>query len=176
MTEKREAGVAHELFVSGADVAQPASIVTRMRLAASPAAVWNSLTLYEEIGDRPPLHLRLLLPVPVRNEGRISKVGDEAKCLYEGGHLLKRITRIERDGLYEFEVAEQVLPVGGGMRLCGGSYALRALPNSATEVAIETRYVSTRWPRWFWRPLEALVCHWFHRYLLRSMRHKLESQ
>jgi hypothetical protein len=154
--------------------AQPSSVVTRMSFVASPAKVWESLVLYEEIGERPPFYLRLLLPVPIRNEGRISEVGDEAKCLYEGGYLLKRITRIQEDRLYEFEVAEQELAVGGGMRLSGGRYALQELPNGQTEVAIHTRYVSPKWPRWFWTPLERMVCHWFHRYLLNSMRRGIE--
>jgi hypothetical protein len=119
--------------------------------------------------------LRLLLPVPIRTEGKVSEVGGETLCLYEGGHLLKRVTQIERDRFYEFEVAEQALSVGGGMRLSGGRYTLRQLEDGATEVSVETRYLSTKWPRWFWRPLEKLVCHWFHRYLLRSMRRAIES-
>jgi hypothetical protein len=176
MTQEMKAAVERELGESTAAVAQPLSVVTRMSFSASPVEVWDGLMLYEELGGRPPLHLRLLLPVPIRTEGRIAEVGDEAKCLYEGGYLLKRMTRIERGDLYEFEVAEQELSLGGGMRLSGGRYALHELADGRTEVAIETRYVSTKWPRWFWKPLEAMVCHWFHRYLLGAMRRKIESQ
>jgi hypothetical protein len=176
MTQEVEAAVTEELGESTTAVAQPVSVVTRMIFAAPPARVWKGLLFYEELGARPPLHLRLLLPVPIRTVGKVSDVGDEATCLYEGGHLLKRITRIERGDLYEFEVAEQELAVGGGMRLSGGRYTLRELPDSQTELAVETRYVSTKRPRWFWRPLERLVCHWFHRYLLNSMRHAIEAR
>jgi hypothetical protein len=73
-----------------------------MIFAAPPARVWKGLLFYEELGGRPPLQLRLLLPIPIRTVGQVSEVGDEAICLYEGGHLLKRITRIERDDRYEF--------------------------------------------------------------------------
>lgn len=176
MTQEMKAAVAQELGSSTADVTQPSLVTTRMEFGASAERVWKGLMFYEEIGGRPPLHLRLLLPVPIRTEGRVSEVGDEARCVYEGGHLLKRITRIERGDSYEFEVAEQELSVGGGMRLSGGRYTLRQLPNGGTEVAIETRYASARWPRWFWQPLERLVCHWFHRYLLSSMRRKIEMR
>jgi hypothetical protein len=176
MTEEIKAVVATELDQSTATVAQATSVITRVTIAAPPARVWQGLIFYEEIGERPPLHLRLLLPVPIRTEGRIADVGDEAKCVYEGGHLLKRLTRIESGDLYEFEVAEQELAVGGGMRLSGGRYTLRELPDGQTELCVETRYVSTKWPRWFWKPLEAMVCHAFHRYLLGSMRRKIESQ
>ncbi len=176
MTHEMKAAVAEDLGDSTAAADQPSSIVTRMNFAASPAQVWKGLLFYEEIGGRPPTHLRLLLPVPIRTEGKVSQVGGEAMCLYEGGHLLKRVTRIDPGHFYEFEVAEQALSVGGGMRLSGGRYTLRELADGLTEVAVETRYLSTRWPRWFWRPLEKLVCHWFHRYLLRSMRLAIESQ
>ena len=176
MTHEMKAAVADDLGDSTAAADQPSSIVTRMNFAASPAQVWKGLLFYEEIGGRPPTHLRLLLPVPIRTEGKVSQVGGEAMCLYEGGHLLKRVTRIDPGHFYEFEVAEQALSVGGGMRLSGGRYTLREFADGLTEVAVETRYLSTRWPRWFWRPLEKLVCHWFHRYLLRSMRLAIESQ
>jgi hypothetical protein len=176
MTQEMNTEVTKALGESAAAVAQASSVMTRMSFAASPTRVWEALALYEEIDGRPPLYLRLLLPVPIRNEGQISEIGDEAKCLYESGHLLKRITRIQRGRLYEFEVGEQELSVGGGMRLAGGSYTLRKLPDDWTEVAVETRYVSTKWPRWFWKPLERLVCYWFHRYLLGSMRRTIESQ
>ena len=176
MDHEMKAAVTEELSDSTAAATQPSSIVTHMNFAASPAQVWKGLLFYEEIGGPPPTHLRLLLPVPIRTEGKVSDVGGEAMCLYEGGHLLKRVTRIEPGQFYEFEVAEQALSVGGGMRLSGGRYTLRELADGLTEVAVETRYVSTKWPRWFWGPLERLVCHWFHRYLLSSMRRTIESK
>lgn len=157
-------------------VAQPStSISTRMKFAASPEQVWGGLLFYEQIEERPPLHLRLLLPLPIRTEGAKSEVGDEARCSYEGGHLLKRIIRIDPGRHYGFEVVEQNLAVGGGLALSGGCYTLRELPGGCTEVAVTTRYVSLRRPGWLWRPVEAIVCHMFHRHLLAAMRRKVES-
>ncbi len=175
MSEEMKAATIEELSQSASESAQRASVVTRMVFAAPPAQVWDGLVFYEELGGRPPWHLRLLLPVPIRTEGKVSAVGDEATCLYEGGHLLKRITKIEKGDLYEFEVAEQALSVGGGMRLSGGRYTLRGLPDGQTEVSVETRYLSRKRPRWFWRPLEKMVCHLFHRYLLGTMRRQVEA-
>ena len=166
--------IPNDLGKTAAGVSQPASIITKSTFDASPQKTWQSLLFYEEVKERPPLHLRLLLPVPVRTEGEKKRVGGEAMCFYEDGHLLKRTTRIEEDKLYEFEVAEQALAVGGTMRLSGGRYMLREVAPGKTEVAVETRYTSTKWPRWFWRPLERFVCHMFHRFLLRSMRRKAE--
>ena len=102
-------------------------------------------------------------------------MGDVATCLYEGGHLRKRVTHIDPGRYYGFEVVEQQLAVGDGLMLAGGCYALRELPSHATEVAVTTRYVSRKRPGWLWKPIEAAVCHMFHRHLLKSMRHRIES-
>lgn len=149
-----------------------ASVITPMTFAASPAQVWGRLLYYEQIEEPPPLHLRLLLPVPIRTVGRKSQVGDEAECIYEGGYLIKRITRFEAERCYAFEIVEQALAIGGGMKLSGGEYALREIPGG-TEVSLSTRYQSRRRPRWLWQPFEAAVCHSFHRHILRAMRREL---
>lgn len=169
-SERAEAVAAAATAAHGAT-----TIVTRMEFAASPDRAWNGLMFYEEIALPPPLHLRLLLPLPVRTDGRKSHVGDEARCLYEGGHLLKRVTRIDCGRSYEFEVLEQDLVIGRGVRLSTGGYTLHELPDGRTEVVLETRYVSARRPRWLWKRIEAAVCHTFHRYILGAMRRSVES-
>ena len=163
-----------EIGESAAEIVQPATITTRMVFPVSVARTWDSLIFYEEVKERPPLHLRILLPVPIRADGDKKQVGGEAMCLYEGGHLVKRATRIVEPELYEFEIARQALSVGGSMKLSGGRYTLREVAPERTEVSVETRYTSTKWPRWLWRPLEKFVCHMFHRFLLRSIRRKAE--
>lgn len=176
MTQENSAASTEGRTASHATAPVPVSVVTQMIFNVPPDRVWKGLVFYEELAGRPPLYLRLLLPVPIRNLGKVSNVGDEVTCLYEEGQLVKRITKIERDTLYEFEVAEQALSIGAGMRLCGGYYRLRALPDNQTEVSVATRYFSPRWPRWLWTPLEKVVCHCFHRHLLRSMRQQMEAE
>jgi hypothetical protein len=154
----------------------PVTIVTRMEFAATPAQVWEGLMYYEQIEEPPPLHLRLLLPIPIRTDGSKSAVGDEAMCVYQGGHLKKRVTQIDACRHYGFEVVEQNLAIGRGLTLAGGSYTLRELPGGRTEVAVVTRYVSSKRPAWLWRPIEATVCHMFHRHLLAAIRRKIEAR
>ncbi|HET7504738.1 MAG TPA: hypothetical protein VFK02_27135 [Kofleriaceae bacterium] len=152
-----------------------ASVTTRMTIAASRARVWARLMFYEQIDERPPLHLRLLLPVPIATEGRKSEVGDEVRCRYEGGHLIKRVTHIDPALRYAFEITEQALVVGGGMKLSGGEYTLREVAAERTQLSIATHYVSSRRPRWLWLPVERWVCHSFHRHILRAMRRGVEA-
>jgi hypothetical protein len=152
------------------------TVVTRMTYPAPAARVWSTLMFYEQIDERPPFYLRWLLPVPVCTEGDKSAVGDEARCIYETGYLIKRVTHIEEGRVYGFVVSEQELDVGGGMRLSGGDYTLRDCGDGTTEIALTTNYVSSRRPRWFWRPIEAFVCHTFHRHILRAMRRAVRER
>lgn len=144
----------------------PITIVTRKPIAATPSRVWDALVFYEQIDRQPPWLLRTLLPRPLGTEGTKSAPGDEALCRYEGGHLLKRITHVEPGVRYAFEVARQDLQLGRGLRLHGGSYALRPLDGQSTELAVTTNYSAGTGPAWLLRPVEAFVCHRFHRYLL----------
>ena len=152
------------------------AVATSMVFRAPADQVWEGLMFYEQIDRRPPLHLRLLLPVPIETLGRKSQIGDEARCLYEGGYLIKRVTDIAPARRYAFEIAEQALVVGRGMELSGGEYVIRELAPDRAEVEITTRYRSPRRPRWLWRPIEQLVCHSFHRHILRAMRRAVEGR
>lgn len=150
-------------------------VVTSLVFDAPPERAWQTLLFYEQLESKPPLHLRMLLPVPIRTEGSKEKVGDEALCLYEGGSLVKRITAIDPGKHYGFSVVKQDLDVGGGMRLSGGAYTLKPTPDGKTEVEAVTRYTSPKRPRWLWAPVEATVCHMFHRHILREMRRHAEA-
>ena len=151
------------------------SVVTGMRLLAPPRLAWERLLYYEQVSDPPPLALRLLLPSPTSAEGLKSSVGHETRCHYREGHLRKRVTRIVPQSYCGFEVVEQHLAIRGGIRLTGGSYTLQELPDRSTRIELETRYVSERRPHWLWRPLEAAVCHAFHRHILTAIRRALRS-
>lgn len=146
-----------------------ASVTTRARLSAAPQRVWERLLFFEQVPDSPPFPLSWLLPSPLRVEGRRSQVGDEARCVYVQGHLVKRITAVIPLRLFAFEVIEQELAIGRGIRLEGGSYRL-AGSKGGTHVTLETRYRAPSFPRLTWRPLEAMVAHAFHRYLIAALR------
>jgi hypothetical protein len=167
--------VERRIICAGA-MTQSDSVVTRLNFPAPPDVVWEGLMLYEQIGTRPPLFLRLLLPAPIRTEGRKSEVGDEVKCHYQSGHLLKRVTQVTRGRNYEFDVVAQNLALPFGIKLSGGSYTLRQLADGNTDVALMTRYVSLQRPRWLCRRIEAVVCHSFHRHILGAMRSNLRSR
>jgi hypothetical protein len=157
-------------------VKETTSVRTQVTFDLPPGQVWDRLMFYEQIEERPPLALRLLLPVPTGTEGRKSSVGDEARCLYDRGYLVKRITRIEPGRHYGFDVVEQRLAIRGGIRLAGGSYTLRETPGGGTEVTLTTRYLGATRPRWMWKPIEAAICHRLHRFILGAMERSAPTQ
>lgn len=151
------------------------SVVTRLALLASRTEVWEALLFYEQIRRPPPLVLRLLLPLPLRTKGRKSDVGDEIVCDYQGGQLLKTLTRIEPGCCYEFDVTSQNLRIGGGISLLGGGYTLLERSDGFTDVVLSTRYASPHRPRWLCEPIEAWVCHAFHLHILAGIRDNLPA-
>ncbi len=149
-------------------------VSTSLPIRATSDRVWRALLFYEQLESAPPLLLRLLLPVPLGTTGTKEAVGDEARCLYRSGHLVKRVTGIEEGRRYQFAVVEQRLAIGGGVRLHGGSYALSPRGDGGTDLRALTRYTTARAPRWLWRRIEAAVCHAFHRHLLRAIARSAE--
>ena len=152
-----------------------ASVTTFHDFFAAVDAVWDALMFYEEIAEERPFLLRRFLPTPIGTQGCKSEVGSDVKCRYEGGHLLKRVTRIVRRQNYAFEVVEQNLALGG-IRLLGGDYTLRMMAKDRTRVALATHYASPNCPRWLFGRVEAAVCHSFHGYILSAMRSNLRSR
>lgn len=149
-------------------------VVTGARLPAAPAQVWEHLLFFEQVPGPPPFFLARLLPSPERVEGCRSRAGEETRCVYAQGYLVKRITAAIPHRLLAFDVIEQALEIGRGIRLEGGSYRLVEM-KGATRVTLETRYrAPDRW-RVFWRPFDAAVAHAFHRHLIAALRHGLQS-
>jgi hypothetical protein len=158
------------------EAATSTTIVTRLVIESSPEDVWESISFYEQLPEPPPFYLALLLPTPLRVDGKKSAVGDEATCVYDRGYLVKRVTDVDRPRRLSFEVLAQDLEIGRGIELAGGAYTLRPLARDRTDVELATRYTSRQRPRWFWRPIEAAACHLFHRHILRAMRGDAERR
>lgn len=144
------------------------AVATGICFDASAEAVWNHLLFYEEVSGYPPFPLRALLPHPVRTEGVKTRVGATVCCAYSGGHLLKRITRVEPPHFLQFEVVEQHLGIESCILTLRGSYNLSTC-GDATEVTIMTNYHAYLRPRYLWRPLEAFLIHELHSHILRGV-------
>ncbi len=145
------------------------AVATQICCNARPERIWNRLLFYEDVPGPPPILLRALLPHPVRTEGIKNRVGSSVHCVYRGGDLVKRITRVEPEHLLQFEVIEQRLGIESCILTLDGSYEIHAC-GSATEVTVITNYQAYLRPRSLWRPLEAFLVRQLHRHILRAVR------
>jgi hypothetical protein len=148
------------------------TVSTPVHFRAKPGAVWDQILLYEDIPYPAPLLLRTLLPRPVRTNGDKTRIGAAIRCEYTRGHLTKRITAVERPHLLRFDVVEQCLGIETCILTRGGSYRINSFGNT-TEVVLTTKYQAFLHPRWFCRPLEALLVHQLHNHIVRSIRSAL---
>jgi hypothetical protein len=148
-------------------------VSTTAVLAVPAGRVWRSLLFYEELEYAPPPLLRMLLPRPLRAEGR-KEPGHLVRCTYQEGHILKLITSVIEERLIAFEVVEQRLGILGGIVLLGGSHAVEPLTERVTRVTVTTHYSRPR--RRLLEPLvaavESNVVHAFHRHLIEGIRRR----
>jgi hypothetical protein len=145
------------------------TIATSVHFHTSPEVVWQQMLLYEDVPVCPPFLLRMLLPYPVRTEGKKTCVGACVQCTYNGGYLVKRIIVVEQPHLVRFDVIEQDLGIEGCITTLGGSYEIRPCGDD-TEVVLTTNYQGHLRPRRFWRPLERILTHQLHHHILDGMR------
>jgi hypothetical protein len=154
--------------------ARSEAVETALYLNAPPEEVWQRILFYEEVPRRPLWFLRLFLPRPIRTDGEKTRVGAIVRCTYEGGHLLKRITAVEKACLMRFDVLEQRLGVEDSVSMSQGSYEIRATEDGS-QVVLTTHYRSRLRPRRLWRPLERCLAHRLHRHILDGMRATLPA-
>jgi uncharacterized protein YndB with AHSA1/START domain len=150
------------------------TIVTHRNIDASPERVWSSLRFYEDLEQKTPFLLRLMLPRPLPATALMRAEGDETTLRYEDGHYAKRVSKLEPEHHYEFDVIDQRLASDRGVTLLSGAYTLRELSDKQTDLAITTRYASRIGPRWIAKPMETFLCRRLHKHLLDAIQTQAE--
>lgn len=150
-------------------------VSTALTFHATPQQAWDSILFYEQVEHAPPWLLTLALPRPVRAEGSKAAVGDVQRCVYENGHLVKRVTRCEDRRELAFEVLDQHLHFERDVTLRDGAFRLEPLDAGGTRVVLTTRYVRHLSPAWLWEPMERKIFHTLHGHVLEGMRRRSET-
>lgn len=150
--------------------APPEESVATTRVVALPRSeAFSRITFYEDTSFEPPTLLRIALPRPVKTTGRIARVGDVKRCIYESGFLTKEVTALEPGVRYAFRVREQVGVEDRSVDLLGGAFDLTPVDDSHTRIVLTTRYRPRLSARPLWRPFERAVIHALHEHVLRQM-------
>lgn len=135
-------------------------------LDLSPGRAWDSLVFYEEVRLEPPWLARVGLPHPLSVRGRSAARGDLKVCVYDSGHLTKRITTYLPGRLLAFEVIEQRGIEDRSVRLVGGAFRFAPVAGGRTRVTLTTEYRPLLAARLFWRPWERLLTGVLHHHVL----------
>jgi hypothetical protein len=150
-------------------------VSTQMVFHAPAARAWDAIVFFEEVKNPPPWILRVGLARPLYTRGSARAVGDVKICVYNKGHITKRIRTVEPSRFLGFEVIEQQIGYERDIRLVGGSFAFAPLGTEDTLVTLTTTYRPRLAPRFCWRRGEALAIHTLHRHVLEGMRQAAEA-
>ncbi len=153
------------------------SVSTVSVVDAPPGATWDGIQFYEEV-RRPVPWLLWLSPSlrPQYTRGRSERVGDLKVCVYQRGHLVKRITDVVPGQRLAFAVVEQDQIETDGVTLVDGSFQLEPIDGGRhTRVTLTTRYVPKLYPRWAYAWAEAWTVHTLHGHVLAGMKDRAES-
>ena len=152
------------------------SVSTVTVVDAPPGATWDGIQFYEEV-RRPVPWLLWLSPSlrPRYTRGRSERVGDLKVCVYQRGHLVKRITDVQPGRRLAFAVVEQDRIESDGVTLVDGSFQLEPIDGGRrTRVTLTTRYVPKLSPRFAYAWAEAWTVHTLHGHVLAGMKDRAE--
>lgn len=147
----------------------PEIVRTARTIAAPTAIVFDRLVFYEEVQHEPPWLLRLALPKPQGATGRMDRVGEIRRCLYDTGHITKQVTEVQRPKRIAFTVIEQNIHFERDVALRGGDFTLTPLGPDHTQLSLTTEYEPLLSPRWLWRPMETVVIRTLHDHVLEGV-------
>ena len=147
------------------------SVSTVRVIDAPPGAAWDAIQFYEEV-RRPTPWLLWLSPSlrPRYTRGRSERVGDLKVCVYQHGHLVKRVTAVDPGRRLAFDVVDQQQIENDGVRLIDGSFQLEPIDGGRrTRVTLTTRYAPKLAPRFAYAWAEAWTVHTLHGHVLAGM-------
>lgn len=139
-------------------------VVTQIEVPGKSQDVFEKLHFYEGSELTPPRILKIALPNPLRVEGNMFEEGAIVKCLYEEGHLVKKMTSVEENKLVAFDVIKQVNIEDRSVRLISGKISLEESGDKVI-VTMTTRYVPKLGARLLWRQSERLIVKALHEHI-----------
>lgn len=157
-----------------------AIVDTHLHVHATADEAWNAVMFYEEVEHDPPLLLHMALPKPVRSVGNKQHVGQTVNCIYDRGHLKKRISEVVPGKRLAFEVIEQKLHFERDVTLKSGSFTIEPVDehneSAGVYVRLQTTYERHLRPTSIWKPIEEVVVHSLHEHVLEGMRQHITRQ
>lgn len=145
------------------------TIITTRIVDGTPEELWESIQFYEEVEGHRPRLLVLALPKPLYTRGSIDEPGDEKQCVYDKGHITKRVTEVKPGEVLAFDVIEQIDFENRSVRLISGRFLFEPVDECRTRITLETTYEPKLQARPIWRPYEIAVTRELHEHVIFGM-------
>lgn len=137
-------------------------------------STWKAVRFYEETTKKPPLILRIILPIPKRVVGDHSIEGGISKCEYsDGAFIVKEVTSLVKPSKLEFIVVENSYHFDRLIRLCGGKILLIEETSNKTKIIMTTYYENTSFLNSLLEPFIKLIIRSLHKFVIQEINYSI---
>jgi hypothetical protein len=125
-------------------------------LPYSAVDVYDAIKSVDTLYAEKPFLMKLDLPIPQKCILEEERIGGIRICYFEGGHIVEKITELERGKILKMDVIDYQLTGRNWLGFKEAIYTFEALGPMKCKMTRITSYSSQLYPRLYWQPLEKL--------------------
>ena len=145
-------------------------------LPYTPLQVYDAIKSVDTLDVEKPFLMKLDLPVPQKCVLEKEKVGGLRTCYFEGGHIIEKITELEKGKVLRMDVIDYQLTGRKWLGFKEAIYYFDELDNGGTKMTRITTYTSELYPRFYWKPLEEMGIEQEHQYVFDNLKKDLVNK
>ena len=149
---------------------------SEMELPYTPTQVYNAIKSVDTLDVEKPFLMKLDLPVPQKCILEAEEVGALRTCYFEGGLIIERVTELKPGKALKMDVIDYQLTGRDWLGFKEAIYTFDSLENGGCKITRITTYTSELYPRFYWKPLEAVGIEQAHEYVFRNLVKDLEGE
>lgn len=139
----------------------------------SPIEVYETIKSVDTLDAEKPFLMKLDLPIPLKCVLEDEKIGGIRTCYFESGHIVEKITELEKGKILKMDVVDYQLTGRKWLGFKEAVYLFDELKNGQTKMTRITTYTSKLYPRFYWKPLESTGIEQEHEYVFNNLKKDL---
>lgn len=165
--------VEHKLTEGNEAVVEIHSII---ELDYTPIQVYEAIKSVDTLVAQKPFLMKLDLPIPHKCILQEERVGGLRTCYFENGHIVERVTELEKGKILKMDVVDYQLTGREWFEFKEAIYTFEELENGRCKMTRITTYTSNLYPRFYWQPLERIGIEQEHEYVFRNLEKDLKDE